>query len=87
MMKFWWLRLRGGGAAIVEAESMVHARLLAVVNDIGRASHFTDGYPIDPHLLEMIPEDFIERTLSPVEDDGLLDRLRTSELSGAEAVG
>jgi hypothetical protein len=87
MMKFWWLRLRGGGAAIVEAESMVHARLLAVVNDIGRASHFTDGYPIDPHLLEMIPEDFIERTLSPVEADGLLDRLRTSELSGAEAVG
>jgi hypothetical protein len=35
----------------------------------------------------MIPEDFIERKLSPSEADGLLDRLRTSELSGAEAVG
>jgi hypothetical protein len=87
IMKFWWLRLRGGGAAIVEAESMVHARLLAVVNDIGRASHVSDGYPIDPHLMDMIPEDFIERTLSPVEADGLLDRLRASEPRGAEAVG
>ena len=86
-MKFWWLRLRGGGAAIVEAETMVHARLLAVVNDIGRASHFTDGYPIDPHLLEHIPEELIERKLSPAEADGLLDQLRTSELDGAEPVG
>jgi hypothetical protein len=82
--KFWWLRLRGGGAAIVEAESMVHARLLAVVNDIGRASHFTDGYPIDPHLLERIPHELIERKLSPTEADGLLDQLRISELDGAE---
>ncbi len=82
--KFWWLRLRGGGAAIVEAESMVHARLLAVVNDIGRASHFTDGYPIDPHLLELIPHELIERTLSPIEADGLLDQLRMNELDGAE---
>jgi hypothetical protein len=84
--KFWWLRLRGGGAAIVEAESMVHARLLAVVNDIGRASHFTDGYPIDPHLLELIPRELIERKLSPAEADGLLDQLRTSELNGAERI-
>jgi hypothetical protein len=82
--KFWWLSLRGGGAAIVEAESMVHARLLAVVNDIGRASHFTDGYPIDPHLLERIPHELIERKLSPAEADGLLDQLRVSELDGAE---
>ena len=84
--KFWWLRLRGGGAAIVEAESMVHARLLAVVNDIGRASHFTDGYPIDPHLVDLIPQDLIERKLSPAEADGLLDQLRTSELDGVEPV-
>jgi hypothetical protein len=82
--KFWWLSLRGGGAAIVEAETMVHARLLAVVNDIGRASHFTDGYPIDPHLMELIPHELIERNLSPVEADGLLDQLRTSELDGTE---
>jgi hypothetical protein len=80
--KFWWLSLRGGSAVIVEAESMTHARLLAVVNDMGRASHFTDGYPIDPHLLEMIPEDLIERKLSPAEANGLLDRLRSSELEG-----
>jgi hypothetical protein len=82
--KFWWLSLRGGSAVIIEAESMAHARLLAVVNDIGRASHFTDGYPIDPHLLRLIPGELIERKLSPAEANGLLDRLRTSERDGAE---
>jgi hypothetical protein len=85
--KFWWLSLRGGSAVIVEAESMAHARLLAVVNDFGRASHFTDGYPIDPHLLELIPEELIERKLSPAEANGLLDQLRTSELDGTEPLG
>jgi hypothetical protein len=80
--KFWWLSLRGGCAAIVEAESLAHARLLAVVNDMGRASHFTDGYPIDPHLLELIPEELVERKLSPAEANELLDQLRMSELEG-----
>jgi hypothetical protein len=85
--KFWWLSLRGGSAVIVEAESMAHARLLAVVNDMGRASHFTDGYPIDPHLVELIPEELIERKLSPAEADELLDQLRMSELNGGEPLG
>jgi hypothetical protein len=82
--KFWWLSLRGGSAVIVEAESMTHARLLAVVNDMGRASHFTDGYPIDAHLLELIPEELIECKLSPAEANELLDQLRTSELEGPD---
>jgi hypothetical protein len=85
--KFWWLSLRGGSAVIVEAESMAHARLLAVVNDMGRASHFTDGYPIDPHLLDLIPEELIERKLSPAEADGLLHQLRVSERDGPQPAG
>jgi len=76
----------GGGAAIVEAgNDSVHARLLAVVNDIGRALPFSPTvYPINPHLLEHIPEELIERKLSPAEADGLLDRLRTSEFADAD---
>jgi hypothetical protein len=81
--KFWWLSLRGGSAVIVEAESLTHARLLAVVNDMGRASHFTDGYSIDPHLRELIPEELIERKLSSAEAGELLDHLRMRELEGA----
>jgi hypothetical protein len=81
--KFWWLSLRGGSAVIVEAESLAHARLLAVVNDMGRPSLFTDGYPIDPHLMELIPEELIERKLSPTQADELLDQLRMSECQGA----
>jgi len=61
----WWLVLRGGGAVIVEGESIAHARLLAVMNELGRASQFDEGYPIDPDLAAMIPEDFIFRKLFP----------------------
>jgi hypothetical protein len=42
---------------IVEAETLTHARLLAVVNDLGRAA-------IDPDYEQMIPDDFIWRRLS-----------------------
>ena len=34
----WWLSFLGGGVAIMEATSLAHARLLAVVNGFGRAS-------------------------------------------------
>jgi hypothetical protein len=63
-MTLWWLVFRGGGAVIVEGESITHARLLAVVNELCRASQFLEGYPIDHGLIEMIPEDFKWRRLS-----------------------
>jgi hypothetical protein len=55
------LAFRGGGAVIVEGESLsvTHARLLAIVNELGRVSQFDEGYAIDADLAKMIPEDFI----------------------------
>jgi hypothetical protein len=67
---------RGGGAAIVEGESISHARLLAVVNDLCRASHFLEGYPIDPGLVEMIPNDFIWRRLSQQQANDMFEILK-----------
>ena len=64
------------GAVIVEGESITHARVLAVANELGRATQFDDGYAIDPDLAEMIPEDFIWRKLSPKEASDLLNKLR-----------
>jgi hypothetical protein len=79
-MTLWWLAFRGGSAVIVEGESIVHARVLAVANELGRASQFDDGYAIDPGLAELIPEDFIWRKLSPKEASDLLNKLREGPL-------
>jgi len=72
----WWLTFRGGGAVVIEGQSIAHARLLASVNDLGRAAHFVEGHPIDPEFVELIPEDSILRKLSPREADELLKLLK-----------
>jgi hypothetical protein len=64
LMTLWWLTFRDGDAVIIEGESISHARLLAVANDLCKASHFVEGHPVDSALVEMIPEDFIWRRLS-----------------------
>jgi hypothetical protein len=74
----WWLEFFGGRAVIIEGESLAHARLLATVNEFGRASQFVGGYAIDSHLMELIPEDYIGRTLSRTDADDLLQQLRLS---------
>ena len=45
-MTLWWLSFRDGNALITEAESLAHARLLAVTNELGRASYLVEGRPI-----------------------------------------
>jgi hypothetical protein len=68
----WWLSLLGGGAVIIEATSLAHARLLAVVNGCGRASQFVEGYPIDAHLAGRIPDRSVGRMLTSEEARQLL---------------
>jgi hypothetical protein len=79
----WWLEFFGGRAVIIEGESLAHARLLATVNEFGRASQFVGGYAIDSHLMELIPEDYIGRTLSRADADDLLQQLRLSNRPAA----
>ena len=52
----WCLSFLGGGVAIMEATSLAQARLLAVVNGLGRASQFVEGYSINPDLAALIPQ-------------------------------
>jgi hypothetical protein len=75
-MRLWWLSFRGGAAVIMRAESLAHARLLAVVRDLGRAFLFDDGFRVDPEFEQMIPDDFIGRALSREESTDLLRSLR-----------
>jgi len=45
----WWLSFIGG-VVIMEATSLSHARLLAALKNLGRASQFAEGYFISPDL-------------------------------------
>jgi hypothetical protein len=63
----WWLLFRDGVVVIIGASSLVHARLLAAANGLGRASHFVEGNFIDAEQAPSIPPEFIGRMLSPIE--------------------
>jgi hypothetical protein len=71
-MRLWWLSFGGGTAVIMRAETLVHARLLAAVQEPGRARLFDDGFPVDPEFERMIPDDFIGPSLTRDEASDLL---------------
>jgi hypothetical protein len=75
-MNLWWLAFNGEGAVIIEGKSLTHARLLAATHELGRASQFLTGYPIDPELVELIPAGCISRKIPPVEAAELLSLLK-----------
>ena len=65
----WWLIYRRDGqlvgAAIIEASSLHHARMVAAVQGIGNVAEHTDGSEIDPGHAAVIPREFIGKMLSP----------------------
>ena len=63
----WWLLFHNGGVVVIKASSLVHARLLAAQNGLGRASHFVEGHFIDPARMALIPDEYVGRMLSPIE--------------------
>src|SRR5215471_11481863 len=59
-----WMRSFGDrGAAIVEAESMIHARLRVAVKGLIRASLFVGGCQIDPEFIPLIPTNRSDESL------------------------
>jgi hypothetical protein len=65
----WWLSFRHGGVIImnIEASSLIHARTLAVMQGLGRATDFEGGHFINPEHAALISDNLIGRMLSPVE--------------------
>jgi hypothetical protein len=63
----WWLTFRRGDVVIVEASSLLHARMLAAQYGFGRPAHFAEGDFIDPERAALIPDNAIGRMLSPPE--------------------
>jgi hypothetical protein len=75
-MELWLLSFTGRcNAAVVRAESLSHARLLAVTDGLGRASHFDEGFAIDTELAARIPPSLIGRQLSGDDAADLLTAL------------
>jgi hypothetical protein len=71
----WWLSFRGGSAAFIEATTLVHARMLAAVYEIGRVAQFVRGFEVSHELAVLIPDDYIGRLLSRDDTRRLYDRL------------
>jgi hypothetical protein len=61
-------------AVIIDAESLIHARLRAAVDGLCRAAPFDEGFPVDPKFASRIPTDFIGRKLSR---DDTMDLFKT----------
>jgi hypothetical protein len=72
----WWLSFHHGGVVVIEASSLVHARLLAARNGLGRPSHFVEGRFIDPAHVTPIPPEYVGRMLSPIEARQLVELLK-----------
>jgi hypothetical protein len=75
-MELWMLSFGDSGAAIIDAESMSHARLRVAVKGLIRASLFVGGCRIDPEFIPLIPEESIGRKLSREDTSELLELLK-----------
>jgi hypothetical protein len=60
----WWLQFEEGSAAVVAAASLAEARLTAVIEGLGRASTFVEGFAVDANFLQVIPDNRIGKRLS-----------------------
>jgi hypothetical protein len=72
----WWLSFRDGSAVVIDASSLVHARLLAAAQGLGRVSDFVAGLFTDSEHAALIPYDCRNRLLSPIEARQLHERLK-----------
>ncbi len=92
LMGLWMLSFGDRGSAIIEAESMIHARLRVAVKGFVRASSFIGGCQIDPEFIPLIPDESIGRKLSREHSSELLELLkhgpaRRSAKPGRVAIG
>jgi len=92
LMGLWMLSFGDRGSTIIEAESMIHARLRVAVKGLVRASSFIGGCQIDPEFIPLIPDESIGRRLSRERSSELLELLkhgpaRRSAKPGCVAIG
>jgi hypothetical protein len=81
----WWLYFRHDsevvGFALIDAQTLHHARMQAVALGIGRVEDYGGGNEVDPKEATLVPKDCMGRLLSPEEAVGLLDRIERQSAS------
>ena len=76
LMGLWMRSFGDRGAAIVEAESMILARLRIAVKGLIGASLFVGGCQIDPEFIPLYPDESIGRRLTRGHTSELLELLK-----------
>jgi hypothetical protein len=75
----WWLTyLRSGkavGVVVIEAPSLIDARMRAALEAVEAGINFAEGYELDAARSALVPEEQLERLLSIEEANELLKRL------------
>jgi hypothetical protein len=79
VMSLWWLRYNRGrrllGIAIIEAPSLISARMKAEVDGISPVGgEFAEGHALDDRTAKQIPADQVGRMLTPAQASAILDR-------------
>ena len=79
----WWLcYVRNGallGVAIVEADSLIGARMRASLAELGRGGTFSEGHRLDERCRSLLTPRDIGRMLSPVWAATLIKRFERDE--------
>jgi hypothetical protein len=75
----WWLTYgRSGkavGVVVVEAPSLIDARLRAALEAVEAGVYFAEGHVLDAALAALVPAEQLERMLSIEEANQLWNRL------------
>src|SRR5262244_3957068 len=85
-MGLWMLSFGDRGAAIIEADSMAHARLRTAVKGLVRASSFIGGYQINPEFIPLIHDKSIGQKLSREHTSELLEMFKNGPPQSATGV-
>jgi hypothetical protein len=80
VMSLWWLRYNRGrrllGIAIIEAASLISARMKAEVDGISPVgAEFAEGHQLDERTAKQIPTDQVGRMLTAAQASAILDRV------------
>jgi hypothetical protein len=72
----WWVNFRRGGdltgVAIIEAPTILHARMRLAVQGIGTPADFSDGKEVDVDRAALVPRELMGRLLLPDEAQRVL---------------